>query len=74
MSAGIDKAFEIAVSAHKNQTDKAGKPYICHPMYIASMMSDEDAIIVSLLHDTVEDSDITLQYLKNAGFSEFLLY
>lgn len=60
----IERAVEIALDAHRGQTDKAGKPYIMHPMTVAANMKTTDGIIVALLHDVVEDSDITLDDLK----------
>ncbi|MBE6542113.1 MAG: HD domain-containing protein [Ruminococcaceae bacterium] len=73
MSAGIREAIEIAAEAHRDQTDKGGKPYICHPLYVASQQSTEDGIIVALLHDTVEDSPVTLDDLRTAGFSDAVI-
>lgn len=56
----LSKANAIFLDAHKNQTDKAGKPYIRHPMQVASTVSvfhpgNANAFIVALLHDVVED-------------------
>ena len=70
MSAGIEKALMIAWDAHKGQKDKGGRPYICHPITVASNLEREDEIIAALLHDVVEDSGYTLQDLKAAGFPE----
>ena len=64
-----DKALRIATEAHKGQTDKAGEPYINHPLTVESMVSEEDEKIVALLHDVVEDSNITLDDLSKEGFS-----
>lgn len=61
-------AFDLALQAHKNQVDKCGEPYFLHPMRIAAHfqeLDDADAAIVSLLHDTVEDTWVTLEYLEN---------
>lgn len=63
------KAMKIAYNAHLNQVDKSGMPYIFHPIYIAERMDDEESIIVALLHDTIEDSDLTICDLKMEGFS-----
>lgn len=57
-------ASKIAYEAHKNQVDKAGVPYIFHPIHIAEGMTTEIACIVALLHDVVEDSNITLDDLS----------
>lgn len=70
MNAGIEKALEIAISAHKGQKDKAGKPYIFHPVIVASRMETEEGIMAALLHDVVEDSDITIEDIRAAGFPD----
>ena len=57
------KAIKLAYKAHKDQYDKAGLPYITHPLHLAEATSDEYATIVALLHDVVEDTDITLDDL-----------
>ena len=66
----LKKALEIAKKAHAGQKDKGGRPYIEHPMTVASMVHGRKAKIVALLHDVCEDSDITLQDLREAGFSK----
>lgn len=58
------KAMIIAYNAHKNQFDKAGVPYIYHPIHLAEQMDTEKECIVALLHDVVEDTDITLDDLE----------
>lgn len=65
----LTKAILIAAKAHDGQTDKGGNPYILHPARLATKTSSEEEAIVAILHDVVEDSDITLFDLKNAGFS-----
>ena len=57
-------ASKIAYRAHEGQTDKAGVPYIFHPIHIAEQMDSEESCIVALLHDVIEDSDITLEILS----------
>lgn len=57
------KAMNLAYRAHHGQTDKAGVPYIFHPLHLAESMEDELSCCVALLHDTVEDTDVTLQQL-----------
>ena len=61
----IQSAFEIAVRAHSKQRRKSGEPYILHPIEVARICAEEiglgpTAIIAALLHDTVEDTDVTL--------------
>ena len=71
LSERVQSALDIAVKAHKGQKDRAGKAYINHPMTVASkVMPDESAVIVALLHDVVEDTDITFADLKDFLKSE----
>lgn len=58
------KAMIIAYNAHQNQFDKANIPYIYHPIHIAEQMDTELECIVALLHDVVEDTDITFNDLE----------
>lgn len=58
------KAMIIAYNAHQNQFDKANIPYIYHPIHIAEQMETELECIVALLHDVVEDTDITFNDLE----------
>ena len=60
----INKAIDIAFSAHKDQKDKAGRPYFMHPLMVASQMNSEYEICTALLHDVVEDTDITIEELE----------
>ena len=57
------KAIKLAYKAHKDQYDKAGVPYINHPLHLAESMDDEYTTIAALLHDVVEDTNITLDDL-----------
>ncbi|MCS5639727.1 MAG: HD domain-containing protein [Candidatus Marinimicrobia bacterium] len=66
----LGKAIELAKHHHKGQTDKAGKPYIEHPLRVMNQMKSEKEKIVAVLHDIVEDTDISLNDLRNEGFSE----
>lgn len=69
----LDKAICIAANAHKGQVDKAGQPYILHPLRVMFMRMDETERICAVLHDVIEDSDITIDYLRKEGFSEEVL-
>ena len=60
------KAMSIAYDAHHGQQDKSGVPYIFHPLHLAEQMDDEISCCVALLHDVVEDTDITLEQLAEA--------
>lgn len=62
----IRKAFDLAVEAHKEMRRKSGEPYIYHPIAVAQIAAEEmglgaTSIICALLHDTVEDTDLTLE-------------
>lgn len=59
-----NKAMRIAYKAHHGQLDYNGIPYIFHPIHLAEAMDDEYSCCVALLHDTVEDTDVTLEELK----------
>ena len=61
------KAMNLAYNAHHGQFDKGGVPYIFHPIHLAETMDDEISTCVALLHDTVEDTDVTLEQLAK-GF------
>lgn len=58
------KAMVITYNAHMNQLDKSGVPYIYHPIHLAEQMETETEYIVALLHDVVEDTEITFEDLN----------
>lgn len=64
----LEKAIEIAVKAHKGQKDKAGEPYILHCLSVMLKGKTEDEKIVGVLHDVVEDTKVTIEFLKEQGF------
>ena len=59
-STDVEAAKALAVRLHEGQTDKAGLPYITHPQRVASRLEAPEAQVVGWLHDTVEDTDITV--------------
>jgi (p)ppGpp synthase/HD superfamily hydrolase len=65
----LEKAIEIALNAHGGQLDKSGEAYVLHPLRVMLSLSDETDRICAVLHDVVEDSDMTLSDLKTLGFS-----
>lgn len=67
------KALKLSFEAHKDQTDKSGMPYVYHPFHLAEQMGTEDTVIVALLHDVVEDTDHTLEEIREMGFPEQVL-
>lgn len=68
----FDKAMVIASHAHLGQRDKGGKAYILHPLRIAMRLrtDDEELMCIAILHDAVEDSEITFEDLIEYGFSD----
>jgi len=66
----LDRAIEIAVNAHRHQLDKGGAPYILHPLRVMLAMETLEERIAAVLHDVVEDSNVTLDNLKQEGFSD----
>jgi (p)ppGpp synthase/HD superfamily hydrolase len=70
----LPRAIEIAVLAHSGQTDKAGAPYILHPLRVMFALQGNDAQIVGVLHDVVEDCPgWTFDRLRAEGFSQTVL-
>ena len=65
-----NQAMKIAYDAHHGQVDKAGIPYVFHPIHLAEQMTDEFSTCVALLHDVVEDTDVTLEQLAEVFPSE----
>ena len=63
------KALKLCFEAHKDQVDKTGMPYVFHPFHLAEQMDDEISTVCALLHDVVEDTDITFKNLIEMGFS-----
>lgn len=64
------QAYQLAKAAHNGQLDKGGNDYINHPVAVAESVSTEEEQIVALLHDIVEDTPMTLENLREQGFSE----
>ncbi|WP_122642175.1 RelA/SpoT family protein [Luxibacter massiliensis] len=61
----IEKAYRIGKNAHKDQVRKSGEPYIIHPLWVGIILSDlemdKETIVAGMLHDAVEDTDMTLE-------------
>jgi len=66
-------AVEIAANAHKGQKDKGGNPYIQHPLKVAEGLKEPGLKIVAVLHDVLEDSDMTAEELLEMGFASDLV-
>lgn len=67
----MEKVFEIAlriaVEAHMGQRDKNGMPYILHPLAVASKVDGLELKTIAILHDTIEDTDVTADFLLERG-------
>jgi (p)ppGpp synthase/HD superfamily hydrolase len=66
----LERAIAIAAEAHEGKVDKAGAPYILHPLRVMLKMATTEERIVAILHDVVEDSEITFEHLRKEGFSD----
>ena len=70
----IDRAFAVAYRAHDGQKRKSGEPYITHPVAVARILADmgmnTSTLVAALLHDTVEDTDYSLEQLEKDFGSE----
>ncbi|MCS6808888.1 MAG: GTP pyrophosphokinase [Bacteroidota bacterium] len=70
----LARAIAIAASAHEHQRDRAGQAYILHPLRLMFRMTTEEEMIVAVLHDLVEDTEWTIESLREEGFSEDILF
>ena len=66
-------AYDIACNAHRGQSDQGDNPYIIHPCTLAAQMPDEDTTAIALLHDVLEDSDITPETLAEYGIPDGII-
>lgn len=64
----LEKAIALALRAHSGQVDRYGQPYILHPLFVMQQMDSDEERIAAVLHDVVEDSEITLDDLRAEGF------
>ena len=64
------RALALMFQIHKDMVDKGGMPYVFHPYHLAEDLYDESEVIVALLHDAVEDSELTIKELRGYGFPE----
>ena len=69
----LERAIAIAAEAHAGQKDRAGAPYILHPIRLMIQMDSENAMMAAVLHDVVENSVWTLDDLRKEGFSNEVL-
>lgn len=69
----VENAIALALEAHKGQVDKANAPYILHPLRLLMQMESEEEQLAAVLHDVVEDSDITFETLQEVGIPETVI-
>ena len=68
MAGTLERAIAIAATAHEGQVDKAGAPYVLHPLRMMLAVTTPEARIAAVLHDVVEDTPVTLEQLRAEGF------
>ena len=68
--ATLERAIEIAAKFHSGQVDKAGQPYVLHPLRLMFAVRTPQERMAAVLHDVVEDTDMTLDDLAREGFSQ----
>ena len=68
MMASLERAIEIAATAHAGQLDRSGQPYVLHPLRVMLAVNSEHERMAAVMHDVVEDSAITYDDLINEGF------
>lgn len=66
----LEQAIAVALEAHRGQKDRAGKPYILHPLRVMCRVQTDAEKMAAVLHDVVEDSELTLEDLRARGFPE----
>jgi len=71
----LGQSIEIMRKAHEGQIDKSGRPYYLHPLRVAMRLANCTAAErhAALLHDVVEDTSVTLEHLREMGYSEEVL-
>jgi (p)ppGpp synthase/HD superfamily hydrolase len=66
----LEDAIILAAGAHRGQADKAGEPYILHPLRVMLHLEDEEGRIAAALHDVLEDTATTADNLRDRGYGE----
>jgi len=69
----LEDAIALATKAHAGQKDKADADYISHPLRVMESVESEDAKIVAVLHDAIEDTDVTPEMLRDLGYSDEII-
>ena len=73
MNSVFETALEIAMKAHKGQVDKNGVACILHPLAVAGLLDSLELKTIAVLHDTIEDTDVTAEYLLEKGISKHIV-
>lgn len=63
----LESAILLAVTSHMGQTDRAGRPYILHPLRVMASMKTDETRMAAILHDVVEDTSVTMDQLRALG-------
>jgi len=71
--ATLERAIALAAQAHEGQVDRAGAPYILHPLRMMLSVDTPEARMAAVLHDVVEDTPVSLEELRAEGFSEAVI-
>ena len=69
----LEDAIILATDAHRGQKDRNDEPYIMHPLRVAAQLWGYDERMVAVLHDVVEDTEVTLDQLRHAGYPEHIV-
>ena len=69
----LDRAIEIALEAHRGRVDKAGRPYILHPLRVMAGMTSDEERLTAVLHDVIEDAGVRPADLRKAGMPESVI-
>jgi (p)ppGpp synthase/HD superfamily hydrolase len=69
----LDDAIQLARRSHEGQLDKSGRPYIAHPLRVMGHLRGEHERMTAVLHDVVEDTDVTLDDLAALGCPDEVL-
>ncbi len=69
----IEDAIRLALEKHHGQLDKGGEPYILHPLRMMCQMQTQTEQMIAVLHDVVEDSDVTVDDLRRMGYGDTIV-
>lgn len=69
----LEDAIILAANAHKGQKDRNDEPYIMHPVRVMAQLWGHDERMVAILHDVIEDTPVTLDDLRKAGYPDRII-